>query len=92
MSGSIRIFRETQMRTECDACGVRFDLVKGGVCTTCRRILCAAHLHGSFFRRLLVDLGAAARCLDCRAGWIPAAPDAAATAGADPVRPDSASR
>ena len=66
----VRIFQETNMRTECDACGVAFDLVKGGVCERCRRVLCARHLHGSFFRRLQVDLGAAAVCLDCRAGVV----------------------
>lgn len=63
-----RVFAQTEMATECDACGARFDLVKGGVCVQCRRVLCARHLHGSFLRRLLVDLGAAPRCLACRAG------------------------
>lgn len=63
-----RVFQETNMRTECDACGVRFDLVKGGVCMTCRRVLCATHLHGSFARRLVVDMGATPTCGDCRAG------------------------
>lgn len=61
------------MRTECDVCGVPFDLVKGGVCERCRRVLCARHLHGSFLRRLRVDLGAPAVCLDCRAGLTPSA-------------------
>lgn len=63
-----RVFQQTEMATECDACGRRFDLVTGGVCVQCRRVLCAAHLHGSFLRRLLVDLGAAPRCVQCRAG------------------------
>ena len=58
------------MRTECDACRLPFDLVKGGVCERCRRVLCERHLHGSFIRRLRVDLGAAALCLDCRAGVV----------------------
>jgi len=58
------------MRTECDVCGVRFDLVSGGACVRCRKILCARHLHGSFFRRLLVDLGAASVCCACRASGV----------------------
>ena len=67
----IRVFLQTEMATECDACGARFDLVAGGVCSRCRRVLCAAHLHGSFVRRLLVDFGAAPTCVDCRAGGAP---------------------
>lgn len=62
------VFLPTEMSTDCDACGARFDLVTGGTCVRCRRILCAAHLHGSWARRLLVDLGAAAVCSRCRAG------------------------
>ena len=61
------------MRTDCDVCGVHFDMVKGGVCTRCRRVLCARHLHGSFIRRLLVDLGATAACVHCRSGRTPGA-------------------
>jgi len=33
----IGVFRETEVKTDCDACGVYFDLVKGGVCGECRR-------------------------------------------------------
>lgn len=62
----LKVFHETNMRTDCDVCGVHFDMVKGGVCDRCRRVLCARHLHGSFVRRLLVDLGVAPVCLDCR--------------------------
>jgi hypothetical protein len=54
------------MSTECDACGRRFDLVKGGACKQCGRILCERHLHGSLVRRLLVDLGAKPVCVQCR--------------------------
>ena len=61
------------MRTDCDVCGVHFDMVKGGVCSRCNRVLCARHLHGSFVRRLIADLGADATCLDCRAGRPPSA-------------------
>ena len=56
------------MGTDCDVCGRRFDLVKGGVCTRCRRVLCGEHLHGSLVRRLLVDFGAEPTCVQCRAG------------------------
>jgi hypothetical protein len=54
------------MGTECEACGKHFDLVTGGICTRCRRVLCARHLHGSFTRRVLVDLGARPVCVTCR--------------------------
>ena len=62
------VFQQTNMKTECDACGVRFDLIHGGVCERCKRILCFRHLHGSWFQRLRTDFGAAAICNDCRAG------------------------
>ena len=64
----VEFFRSSQVSTDCDQCHGRVDLIKGGVCVECRRILCAAHLHGSFFRRLLVDLGATSRCVRCRSG------------------------
>jgi hypothetical protein len=63
----LRFFLASEMGTECEACGARVDLITGGICMDCRRVLCAAHLHGSRFRRLLVDLGAAPRCAQCRA-------------------------
>jgi hypothetical protein len=61
-------FRSSQVSTDCDQCRGRVDLIKGGVCTNCRRILCYNHLHGSFFRRLITDLGAKVVCVQCRAG------------------------
>ena len=64
----IEFFSSSQVSTDCDQCHGRVDLIKGGVCVQCRRILCAQHLHGSFVRRLLVDLGASSRCVQCRAG------------------------
>jgi hypothetical protein len=54
------------MATDCDVCGVRFDLIGGGACVRCRKILCARHLHGSWLRRLLVDFGAETICCECR--------------------------
>jgi hypothetical protein len=68
----LRVFRQSTMSTECDACGGRVDLVQGGVCESCRRILCFRHLHGSWFARMRTELGAATRCVDCRAGRPPA--------------------
>jgi hypothetical protein len=61
------MFRSSQLSTDCDQCGGRVDLLKGGVCTRCRRILCYAHLHGSWWRRLITDLGAETICVECRA-------------------------
>jgi hypothetical protein len=61
-------FRSSQVSTDCDQCHGRVDLIKGGVCTNCRRILCYNHLHGSFWRRLVTDLGASTVCVQCRAG------------------------
>ena len=61
------VFRSTQVTTDCDECGGRVDLIKGGVCVRCRRILCYRHLHGSFVRRLLTDLGAETHLRACRA-------------------------
>jgi hypothetical protein len=66
MVGRVHLFARTEMATDCEACGLRFDLIAGGACTRCRRVLCAVHLHGSWLRRLMVDFGAAPVCLDCR--------------------------
>ena len=63
---TFHIFQPSSISTDCDRCGGRVDLVKGGVCTTCRRILCAAHLHGSWFRRLVADVRNESICVDCR--------------------------
>lgn len=61
-----QVFSPANMGTECDVCGVHFSVMKGGACAKCRRALCANHLYGSFFRRLLVDLGAEPVCVQCR--------------------------
>lgn len=63
----IQIFRRSDISTDCDRCGGRVDLLKGGVCTTCRRILCYAHLHGSWWRRLVADVRNESVCGECRA-------------------------
>lgn len=66
MSRRVRWFMGTEMGTECDVCGRRFDLVSGGACVQCRKALCFRHLHGSWLRRLFVDFGAAPVCVACR--------------------------
>ena len=35
MTRPLRVFMHTEMATECEICGVRFDLVSGGACTRC---------------------------------------------------------
>ena len=72
----MRLLRESTVAAECERCGVRFDPVTGGVCSVCRRILCDAHLNGSFFRRARTWFGAAPVCVYCAA--------AAPTAGDPP--------
>jgi len=64
--GIFRFFRDSNLATDCDECGGRVDLIKGGACVRCRRILCFTHLHGSFVRRLVADLGAQPICVRCR--------------------------
>jgi hypothetical protein len=64
----VRMFRQTDLGTECDECGVRIDLVSGGVCERCKRILCTRHLHGSWLRRMRHELGGPAICVRCRSG------------------------
>ena len=62
----IRFFRQSTISTDCDACGGRVDVIEGGACATCGRILCFTHLYGSWVARLRVELGGAPRCVDCR--------------------------
>jgi hypothetical protein len=62
----LRMFRQTDLGTECDACNARIDLVTGGVCEQCKRILCERHLHGSWLRRMRHDIGGKAVCVRCR--------------------------
>jgi hypothetical protein len=62
----LRLFARTEMATECDACRVRFDLMSGGVCESCKRILCFNHLHGSWLHRLRTEFGGRYLCVDCR--------------------------
>ena len=47
----VRFFRRSLLGTECDACGGRVDLMQGGACASCRRILCFRHLYGSWLVR-----------------------------------------
>jgi hypothetical protein len=64
----IRYLRRTDLGTECDECEGRLDLITGGVCERCRRILCAAHLHGSWLRRMVHEFRRPVTCVRCRTG------------------------
>lgn len=66
MTSPFRPFRRSVIFTQCEECRRSVDLTGAGACARCRRILCNAHLHGTFLRRLRVDLGAEAVCLRCR--------------------------
>ncbi len=70
----LRFFQQSMFSTECDACGGRVDVVQGGACDSCRRILCFRHLYGSWLARLRAEFGGATRCVDCRAGRTPVPP------------------
>lgn len=58
--------RASALWTQCEECRLTVNVSRAGACSRCRRILCHTHLYGSFFRRLLVDLGAPALCVKCR--------------------------
>lgn len=64
------VLQNSRVIATCDECRTPFDPVRGGVCPSCRRLLCATHLYGSFLRRVqgLLMLGGAPRCPYCRAG------------------------
>jgi hypothetical protein len=66
----VPIFRKSIFKTECDECRKPFQIASGGVCKSCRRILCDRHLHGSILRRVSIALGADAICVDCRNGIV----------------------
>jgi hypothetical protein len=67
--------RKTDLGTECDACGARLDLMTGGACERCRRILCARHLHGSWWQRMVHEFRRPIHCVACRHGDPVPAPD-----------------
>jgi LmbE family N-acetylglucosaminyl deacetylase len=75
------IFRKALLHTECDECGVKFHIGSGGVCMSCRRILCDRHLHGSIVRRVQIAFGATPLCVACRSGIEPRVRGRAASAG-----------
>jgi hypothetical protein len=64
----MRFLRELHYEAECDRCRLPFRADRGGVCAVCSRVLCNAHLYGSFWRRLLVDMGfgGSPTCQQCR--------------------------
>jgi len=65
-------FRNSILWTDCEECKLRVNISQAGACVRCRRVLCNGHLHGSFLRRLIVDVGAAEPvCVKCRSGSSP---------------------
>ena len=72
MTSPFRPFQRSQLYTQCEECRLSVDLTRAGACERCRRILCNTHLHGSFLRRLIVDIGAKSLCVRCRSGQTPA--------------------
>jgi hypothetical protein len=67
VTSPFRPLRSSQLWVQCEECRLQANLSKAGTCRRCRRVLCDRHLHGSFFRKLLVDLGADLVCVRCRA-------------------------
>jgi len=61
------LFQKSNIRMDCERCSRQFRIGEGGVCSSCRLMLCDAHLHGTLARRLLVNLlGATSVCVACR--------------------------
>ena len=61
----MKIFREGMFKGDCDQCGASFDPVSGGVCASCKRILCGRHFYGSLTRRLAALVRPATVCVKC---------------------------
>ena len=62
------LFKPSAQLARCDECRTFFDPVYGGVCMRCNRLLCATHLYGGFFQRLLGRFVARrTECVRCRA-------------------------
>ena len=66
------VFQPSRTIATCDECRAAFDPVNGGVCPSCRRLLCGEHYFGSLFRRLQAMVGGRPRCVACREGRAPA--------------------
>jgi len=62
------VFKSSAHLTRCDECKLVFDPVYGGVCSRCRRLLCAHHLYGGFWRRVLAHIVPIGNpiCVKCR--------------------------
>ncbi len=57
--------------TMCEECRTMFDVVDGGICVKCGRILCFKDLFGSRLRRLMSGFGRPSVCGKCRRGETP---------------------
>lgn len=67
MSSPFTVFRPSNVWIDCEVCHRQVNMNRAGGCSRCRRMLCNDDLHGSFVRRLLVDLGLAPLvCVECR--------------------------
>lgn len=61
------LFNRSAQLARCDECRTVFDPVYGGVCAKCNRLLCATHLYGGFWQRLLGRLvPRRVHCVQCR--------------------------
>ena len=65
------VFQPSRTLAACDECRTLFDPVHGGVCPSCRRLLCGTHYYGSLLRRLQGLVGGRPRCPACREGREP---------------------
>jgi len=63
----VAMLKRSAIRPPCDQCGRAFDPTYGGVCRSCRRLLCPDHLYGSVWQRLRGLLGFTVSYSRCRA-------------------------
>ena len=61
----------------CEECGEAFDVLRGGICQDCGRMLCGTHLHGLVAQFFAVFSRGTPRCGRCRGRRGPAGPDSA---------------
>ena len=54
------------IQPRCEECGARFEMLRGGICAECGRMLCGSHLHGILAQFLAVFSREAPRCRRCR--------------------------
>jgi hypothetical protein len=47
------VLKSSALLGRCEQCRQPFDPVYGGACARCGRLLCAVHLHGPLWRRIV---------------------------------------